>query len=199
MSTRKHVCAAKSDDKVCIANLRNVGGSPEDWLVAINEVREEYQNEYGGPGTYTEIEWSADLSSEAQKWANEIAAKCVNGVPGSGSNPNDYGVATILNMKNPQMAVERWVMNGLNANTIPSNSANPFTQMIWTASEYVGCAGATSSLSGKSCTASVCYYAYAGNCGWGRYADWEDAVISGNRCSTKCPSDGTCTDPNASL
>jgi hypothetical protein len=89
-------------------------GSPEDWLVAINEVREEYQNEYGGPGTYTEIEWSADLSSEAQKWANEIAAKCVNGVPGSGSNPNDYGVATILNMKNPQMAVERWVMNGEN-------------------------------------------------------------------------------------
>jgi hypothetical protein len=28
MSTRKHVCAAKSDDKVCIANLRNVGGKP---------------------------------------------------------------------------------------------------------------------------------------------------------------------------
>ena len=38
--------------------------------------------------------------------------KCVNGVPGAESNADDYGVTTILNMRNPQMAVDRWVMNG---------------------------------------------------------------------------------------
>eukprot|EP00804_Cyclotella_cryptica_P010446 CCRYP_012287-RA/>CCRYP_012287-RA protein AED:0.10 eAED:0.10 QI:809/1/1/1/0.75/0.6/5/79/232 len=170
---------------ICVQNLRNVAGKAEDWLDAINGVRETYQVD--------SLEWSNALKSEAQVWANEIAKKCVNGLPGAGQNPNDYGVATIVNMRNPQMAVDRWMANGVNALKIPSKASNSFTQMIWAGSQYVGCADATSSQSGKTCTASVCYYAYAGNCGWGKFATWEDAVYSGAVCSTVCPSDSSCT------
>ena len=164
---------------VCVQNLRNVAGSPEDWLDAINGVRETYQVD--------SLAWSNDLKSEAQVWANEIAKKCVNGLPGAGQNPNDYGVTTVVNMRNPKMAVERWVTNGecihilefsscclssipydlnlfigvlkgLNAATIPSKASNSFTQVIWAGSEHVGCADATSSQSGKKCSAAVCYF-----------------------------------------
>ena len=77
---------------------------------AINEVREVYQEEFGG--TYTPLKWSPDLANDARKWANDIAEVCRNGVPGAVTNPNDFGVATILNMRNPQLAVDRWVQNG---------------------------------------------------------------------------------------
>lgn len=87
-----------------------VKGTGEEWLDAINEVREEYQVEYGGP--YTPVKWSVDLANAAQQWANEISARCMNGIPGATTNPEDFGVATILNMRNPQLAVDRWVMNG---------------------------------------------------------------------------------------
>lgn len=85
-------------------------GSGEDWLDAINEVRQEYQEEFGG--TYIPLKWSPDLAAEAQKWANDIAEICKNGTPGTRKNPNDFGVSTILNMRNPQLAVDRWVQNG---------------------------------------------------------------------------------------
>ena len=48
---------------------------------------------------------------------------------------------------------------GNNAAKIPSKASNPMTQILWAGTEYVGCADAESSQSGKSCTAAVCYYA----------------------------------------
>jgi hypothetical protein len=33
----------------------------------------------------------------------------------------------------------------------------------------------------------------AGNCAWTTYPSWQDAVLSGKKCSTACPVDGTCT------
>jgi len=102
-SSATHKCTPGGT--VCVQNLRNVAGSAEDWLDAINSVRETYQVD--------SLAWSNDLKSEAQVWANEIAKRCVNGVPGAGQNPNDFGVGTIINMRNPKMAVERWVANGV--------------------------------------------------------------------------------------
>jgi len=92
------------------SSMRNVPGSPQDWLDSLNKERE-----LGVPGWDTEIapfEWSADLARQAQGWANELAIKCDNGVPSSAQNPGDYGVTAILNMRNPQLAVERWMING---------------------------------------------------------------------------------------
>ena len=107
---------------------------------------------------------------------------------------------------------------GENADKIPSKESDPMTQILWSATEYVGCADAMSSQSGKSCTASVCYFAkvscfhflprllditsylhvvivdvQAGNCAWGKYDTWEEAVMLSDKvCSKTCPSDVTC-------
>ncbi len=40
-----------------------------------------------------------------QAWANTIATQCSNGVPFDGFNPEDYGVNTILNVANPDVAM----------------------------------------------------------------------------------------------
>lgn len=91
-------------------NNRDVPGSPEDWLGALNAARKEYQESLGG--TYSALTWSNDLMGDAQTWANELAIKCANKLPGPGQNPGDYGVATIMYVRNPQITVDRWVING---------------------------------------------------------------------------------------
>ncbi|KAL3797209.1 hypothetical protein ACHAWO_000638 [Cyclotella atomus] len=69
--------------------------------------------------------------------------------------------------------------------------------MIWATTEYVGCADANSNKSGSTCQASVCYYAYAGNCGWTKHDDWRDAVLDKKSfCSTVCPAEGGCAKIN---
>lgn len=89
---------------------RNVPGTPEEWLDALNEARETGQVAIGGE--YVPLEWSADLALKASKWANRLATKCENGVPSGQENPGDFGVNTVLNMRNPKLAVERWMING---------------------------------------------------------------------------------------
>jgi len=91
-------------------NNRDVPGSPEDWLNSLNAARKQNQEALGG--TYSALSWSNDLMGEAQTWANDLAIECANKAPSTGQNPGDYGVATILNMRNPQLAVGRWVING---------------------------------------------------------------------------------------
>lgn len=89
---------------------RNVPGTSEDWLAALNEARELSTTTLGYD--YEPLQWSADLMGEAQIWANSLAKKCSNGVPTGEENPGDYGVNTVLNMRNPASAVFRWMMNG---------------------------------------------------------------------------------------
>eukprot|EP00956_Cyclotella_meneghiniana_P014859 scaffold22454_cov58-Cyclotella_meneghiniana.AAC.1 len=167
---------------------RNVPGSPEDWLQAVNDARTDGQGKitwtsvdengnWASSVSVSILDWSADLANQAQGWANTLAASCKNAVPNGEENPGDYGVTTILNARNPVTAVKRWMINGENADKIPSKESDPMTQILWSATEYVGCADAMSSQSGKSCTASVCYFAKAGNCAWGKYDTWEEAVM----------------------
>eukprot|EP00956_Cyclotella_meneghiniana_P007272 scaffold9913_cov36-Cyclotella_meneghiniana.AAC.11 len=172
---------------------RNVPGSAEDWLQSLNDARAVGQFVIGG-GTSepSALEWSADLANQAQGWANTLASECKNAVPDGDENPGDYGVTTILNFRNPANTVEHWMINGADAEKIPSKASNPMTQILWAGTRYVGCADAKSSQSGKSCTASVCYFGKAGNCAWGKYDTWEEAVMSGKVCSTTCPSDVNC-------
>ena len=107
-SNRKYVCSENTAGTTCFS--RFTGGTGKDWLEAVNTARENQQDAIGG--TLTPMEWNADLATKAQAWANTIAAQCSNGVPVAESNPEDYGVNTILNVANPQMAVNRWVNNG---------------------------------------------------------------------------------------
>ena len=50
---------------------RNVPGTPEEWLAALNEARELSTTTLGY--AYEPLQWSADLMSEAQIWANSLA------------------------------------------------------------------------------------------------------------------------------
>jgi len=182
------------------SSARNVPGSPEDWLQAINDARVQGQMTITEETTYDEdgnmassvsasiLEWSADLANQAQGWANTLASECKIAIP----DGVDYGINAIANVRNPATAVERWMTNGYNAAKIPSNKSDAMTQILWDGTRYVGCADAESSKSGKSCTASVCYFGKAGNCAWGKYNTWQEAVMSGKVCSKTCPSDGNC-------
>jgi hypothetical protein len=70
----------------------------------MNTARENKQKAIGG--SFTPSEWSTGLVNKAQAWANTIVTQCSSGVPVDRSNPaEDYGVNTILNVANPDVAV----------------------------------------------------------------------------------------------
>ena len=89
---------------------RNVPGSPDDWLQSLNDARKTGQVAIGGQ--YSPFKWSPDLANQAQKWANTLASECRNAVPDGDENPDDYGVTSIGNARNPANTVERWMTNG---------------------------------------------------------------------------------------
>jgi hypothetical protein len=60
------------------------------WRIQHNNMRKKYQVEYGG--RYRALRWNAQLEEEAHAWAEEIVKTCVNKAPGSGENPNQWGV-----------------------------------------------------------------------------------------------------------
>ena len=99
---------------------RNIPGSPEDWLQAINDARVQGQMNITEETTIDEdgnmassvsasiLEWSADLANKAQGWANTLASECKIAIP----DGVDYGVNAIANVRNPATAVKRWMTNG---------------------------------------------------------------------------------------
>lgn len=68
-----------------ISNQRKV-----TWRVQHNNMRKKYHVEYGG--RFRALRWSNALEEEAHAWAEEIVKTCVNKAPGSGKNPNGWGV-----------------------------------------------------------------------------------------------------------
>ena len=60
------------------------------WRIQHNNMRKKYQVEYGG--RYRALRWSNALEEEAHAWAQEIVKTCDNKAPGSGQNPNGWGV-----------------------------------------------------------------------------------------------------------
>ncbi|KAL7506332.1 hypothetical protein ACHAXN_003596 [Cyclotella atomus] len=160
-----------------------------NWRKVHNAARKKYQVQYGG--TFTPIKWSDELHSEALLWAKELVSNCVNRLPGSAKNPNNYGVNAAMNSKSRIFRSPFAVMNTWENKLqygYPANSV--MTQVLWSKTKYVGCADAASSGDAEKCSASVCYYAKAGNCAFGRFnGNWTQAVVSGPACSTNCPSD----------
>lgn len=53
-------------------------------------MRKKYHTEFGG--RYRALKWNTALEDEAHAWAEEIVQTCVNKAPGSGKNPNGWGV-----------------------------------------------------------------------------------------------------------
>jgi len=179
------------------SNLRHLQSGPNSgkrmaqWKKVHNDMRKKYHVEYGGE--FTRILWNMELKKDAEVWANEIVSNCVNRAPGPTKNPNNYGVNSAMRrgqrgFQSPITVMKMWERRLPQG--YPTNSV--MTQVLWSKTGYVGCADASSPVGAeKSCTASVCFYAKAGNCAFGRFGgtgNWTQAVLYGPACSTSCPS-----------
>jgi hypothetical protein len=160
-----------------------------EYKKAHNDMRRKYHKKFGGE--FVAINWNMQLKSEAEAFAKKLVKNCANRVPQAGENPNNYGVNSVLNpgvdFLNPASVMKLWE-NKLPLG-YPKNGV--FTQVLWSKTLYVGCADASSSPAQltNGCTASVCFYAKAGNCAFGRFdGNVTQAVINGPACSTECPS-----------
>mmetsp|Transcript_26941 Transcript_26941/g.56708 ORF Transcript_26941/g.56708 Transcript_26941/m.56708 type:complete len:233 (-) Transcript_26941:189-887(-) len=161
---------------------RNNRQRANEWLSMHNSKREEYV----GPD-YVPMMWSNELKLMAEDWANTLAANCKNEAPSTPYGWNTAGKQGSPDFRSVEDVMTIWE-NKLDKGR-PENYE--FTQVLWQATEYVGCADAVSPpASDKVCTFSVCYYAKPGNCGMKQYSkyDWQTPVMTGKACGP-CPPD----------
>lgn len=168
-------------------NGPNAGKRMATWRRVHNEPRRKYHVKYGGE--FQSIKFNMQLKKEAEVFAKKLVSNCVNRAPKAGENPHNYGVNSAMRMgtrafQSPVAIMKSWERKlplGY-----PKNGV--MTQVLWAKTQYVGCADASSPLkSDKTCTASVCFYSKAGNCAFGRFDNYTQAVINGPACSTECP------------
>jgi hypothetical protein len=189
---------AESDgpDIIEKSNLRRLQSGSKDsqqmakWKKAHNDMRKKYHVDFGGE--FTAINWNMKLKNEAEAWAKQLVKNCVNRLPDDDYNENGYGVNSAMKMglrdfQDPNAVMNMWE-NKLKLG-YPKNQE--MTQVLWSATRYVGCADASSGAGAKkTCSASVCYYAKPGNCAFSRFGgnkNWTQAVLYGPGCSTACP------------
>lgn len=171
-----------------IQNGPNAGKRMANWRKSHNQMRRKYHTLYGG--TFAPIKWNMALKRDAEKWAKQLVKDCSNRLPDATYNPNNYGVNSAMksgsrSFQNPVKVMQSWE-NKLKF-SYPKNSV--MTQVLWSATKYVGCADASSRKDNdKTCTASVCFYAKAGNCAFKRFDNWTEAVLYGPACGNACPS-----------
>lgn len=172
-----------------IQNGPNAGKRMATWRKAHNDMRRKYHVQYGGE--FTPVKWNMSLKRDAEAWAKELVKNCNNRVPDKEFNENGHGVNSAMKtgsrgFQNPVMVMKTW--ENKEPRGYPKNGV--FTQVLWSSTKYVGCADASSKVGAdKTCTASVCFYAKAGNCAFKRYGgNWTQAVLYAPACSTACPS-----------
>jgi hypothetical protein len=171
-----------------IQNGPNAGKRMATWRKVHNDARKKYHVAYGG--SFTPIKFNMALKRDAESWAQQLVTDCVNRLPSADYNPNGHGVNSAMKtgsrgFQNPKMVMKTWE-NKLQYG-YPKNGA--MTQVLWSKTGHVGCADASSAVGAeKTCTASVCFYAKAGNCAFKKFGgNWTEAVLYGPACSTACP------------
>jgi len=163
----------------------------KEWLNAHNSRRRKYN---GGQG-YVPLRWSRSLASQAKTYAIRLGSNCKSGSlshaagldvgenlaknQGSGSWGSMYAADKIMG---------RWVEDELGW-SYPKNAH--YTQVVWRATQYVGCGESLKSYSGgHRCRVQVCRYVKPGNCavrnGNWRAVAWDDE----SSCGDDCPGDG---------
>jgi hypothetical protein len=116
--------------------------------------------------SYVPLKWDNLLKAEAKVWAETLLASCGKGMY---HDPNTkYGECATANLgtgsfgklHTPDEIVQRYVEREENWQP-PKNSHR--TQVLWRATNFVGCAEATKSMGeGKTCHTQVCRYARPG-------------------------------------
>lgn len=160
-----------------------------EWLDAHNIRREEYHN--ANNVEYKRLVWSPDLAERALDWATTIleSDECKNrNEPGitEGENISVRQSNIIRSDEEVSNIMARWVDSKVN------NPAEPFRQVMWRSTRYVGCADLFGEHSqGGYCYIHVCRYARAGNCNMNAYEDkMEPVLLDHTVCGPACPGEG---------
>ena len=171
-----------------VAPPENDNDDETNWLNEHNNRRQEHHENYGVQ--YKPLSWSSGLQTLAQAKADYHASVCSL----IDTNKSDYGKNSIMKLGGssltPEVALSQWFTESRIREGYPDNGA--MTQVLWRASEYVGCA--TSDVDG--CAIAICYYARPGNCGMdestrGINGDWETKTYADTSlCIPFCPPEG---------
>lgn len=116
------------------------------------------------------LRWNPALAQDAGRWATRLAATGrFEHAPSGGADPQGENLwAGTRGYYSPEAMVDAWVREKRNfkPGTFPNNSTTGkiadvghYTQLVWRATEEVGCAWAT----GADEDVLVCRYAQAGN------------------------------------
>jgi hypothetical protein len=122
----------------------------EGWLAAHNTRRSTFHSSQGV--ATVPLVWSAALKREAATLAKSMRDNnCEIAIP-----PNMvYGINAQARMMYPNLPTTQWAVNQW------EEGSRGYTQTVWKATEYVGCADAfkSSDVPSERCSVSVCLYA----------------------------------------
>jgi len=163
----------------------------KEWLSAHNSRRRKYN---GGKG-FVPLRWSSSLEKQAKQYAEQLGNNCKNGQLKHAGGLQDgenlaknKGTGSWGNLPSANNVMTRWVDNELTW-AYPKNAH--YTQVVWRATQYVGCGESHRSYgSNEHCRVQVCRFTRAGNCnvknGNWRGEAWKDDT----GCGRACPNEG---------
>lgn len=172
----------------------------QEWLDEHNSRREKWHNSFGKD--YVPLKWSRALMRESQTWAKKLARNCElehdqNSKYGENIALN-YGWGGYGQMRPTGNVLTRFVEDEAD-DEYPENGH--FTQVLWRATTYVGCADASRARrEGGTCHTQVCRYSKPGNCNMSKHKSesrkkkwWlTPMLMDESPCGEECPPDG-CT------
>ena len=147
--------------------------------------------------SYVPLKWSTSLAQSAQGYANKLVAGSPNECRIQHGFQNDRYGGENLNAnwgraQTPDEVLKGWVEDEERFAGGTFSQYGHFTQAIWRATRYVGCASA--SIPSRNCRINVCRYIAPGNCGLnanGPTPNWKELTIAGSsRCNPQCPPEG---------
>lgn len=165
----------------------------KEWLNAHNTKRKTFHQRAGK--NYRPLRWSTELAKDALSWATQLSKTChsTTGILhekfiDEGENlAKNKGSGSWGNQPDATNVLKRWVDNEEGMN-YPANAH--LTQVIWYATEYVGCGEKSVTKNGSTCSIQACRYARAGNCNV-KNGNWKQvAYLDQTACGPLCPSDG---------
>lgn len=175
---------------------RNTVRRRNQWLSIHNDYRMAWHCDEDGQANgpcpeYAPLAWSDSLFENAQEFADDLVEDCKMRSPPKPWFDDGWNLAMDPNTADFR-PVDHVMGNYANQiwNGYPNNKE--MSQILWHQTGYVGCADAVSDPDAdKGCTASVCFYAEAGNCGMGKIKTWDDhyqKIMNSPGCGP-CPED----------
>eukprot|EP00873_Tetraselmis_striata_P040020 jgi/Tetstr1/460284/TSEL_005584.t1 len=165
--------------------------SDNQWLIEHNARRQKYHTRFGR--SYVPLKWSVDLARSSQNYANKLiripGCEIQHGYQGDsygGENlASRFSSSSDLLSHSADDVLTAWAEREEN---LPGMEAGHYTQVVWRATRYVGCAQARKS----GCTISVCRYMKPGNCNGGSNCrDCKRLMLEDDSpCGPSCPAEG---------